>query len=481
MKTDFYFKYYFATSLSFLLGIGLLCQSAIAKQLDLNQMALPLYQVEREIRYHQLDNGLQLRVLPFASGQSVSLASQFSVGSRDEKTGQTGYAHLFEHMLFKGSKNAPSDSYAQTMSSLSGQFNASTFFDYTNYYLTLPSEALELALWLEADRFIHPALTTETVRNQQATVLEEMATSIDNQPYVRQAMEFLLDQAKGTAYQHAVIGSKQDISSSTPESLNLFHQTHYRPDAMQLSIVGKIPENTQQWVETQFGTWSQPATPLLQHQHLSFDNKPVKGEVVDSRGPWPALLLAWHTVGQAHKDAAAISLLEAYLFQNRNSIIKQSGLNDPEQLLNYSIPLSMEHMGVTNLVLVPRAKTSLNQLAENVEQMIAAINNRGITDSDLVQLKAQWLNLKLRQLDSPSLLARSLSATLAQDQLTPLTGPWERINAVTTADMQRVSQSYFNQGYVRLDLLPPWYIRWGKAMLEWLPNSLTDSLEDWAL
>ncbi|AQS37960.1 putative Zn-dependent peptidase [Shewanella psychrophila] len=455
--------------------------NTLAEELSLKQLAAPLYQLEQKIDYQTLDNGLQIRLLPMDNTLSVSIASQFSVGSRDENSGQTGYAHLFEHMLFKGSKNAPGDSYAQTMSSLSGQFNASTFFDFTNYYLTIPSEALELALWLEADRFIRPALTQETVTNQQATVLEEMATSIDNQPYVRKAMEFLLEQAQGSPYQHAVIGSKQDIVQSTTASLNQFHQNHYRPDAMQLSIVGGLPAQTTDWIHSLFGDWTQPSTAVKTHQEYIFDNKPVRGEVIDSRGPWPAILLAWHTVGQAHRDAAAITLLEGYLFQNRNSIIKQSGLKDPDQLLTYSIPLSMEHMGVTNLVMVPRAKSSLDQLAENIEQMINEVTSQGVSQSELIQLKAQWINLKLRQVDSPSSLARALSATLPQDSLAPLTGPWERINAVSAADIQRVANRYFSHGYVRLDLLPPWYIRWGKALLEWLPGGLTDSLEDSAL
>nr|WP_231847763.1 pitrilysin family protein [Shewanella violacea] len=449
--------------------------------MNLNQLAAPLYHLEQKINYQTLDNGLQIRLLALENTLSVSIASQFSVGSRDEVSGQTGYAHLFEHMLFKGSKNAPGDSYAQTMSSLSGQFNASTFFDFTNYYLTIPSEALELALWLEADRFIRPALTQETVTNQQATVLEEMASTIDNQPYVRQAMEFLLKQVQGTPYQHAVIGSKQDIAQSTPASLNRFHQNHYRPDAMQLSIVGGLPAQTTDWVQSQFGDWVKPVSPIKAHQEYIFDNKSARAEIVDSRGPWPALLLAWHTVGQVHPDAAAVSLLEGYLFQNRNSIIKQSGLQDPEQLLTYSIPLSMELMGVTNLVMVPRAKISLDRLAKNIEQMINQLSSQAISEAELTQLKAQWLNLKLRQVDSPSALARLLSATLTQDSQTPLSGPWERINAVTAADIQRVASRYFNHGYVRLDLLPPWYIRWGKTLLEWLPHGLTDSLEDGVL
>lgn len=452
-----------------------------ANELGLQQMAAPLYHTEKQIIFHRLDNGLQLRFLPLADNQLVSLASQFSVGSRDEPSGQTGYAHLFEHMLFKGSENAPGDSYAQTMSALSGQFNASTFFDFTNYYLTIPSTALKLSLWLEADRFIRPALTDKTVKNQQDTVLEEMATSIDNQPYIRKAMEFLLTQAKDSPYGHAVIGSREDVKNATTEALTKFHQTHYRPDAMQLSIVGHFPDNTSQWVEEEFGQWQNPVQALKAPLKMQFENSPVHAEVIDERGPWPALLLAWHTVGQTHRDAAAISLLEDYLFQNRSSLIKQSGLTDPDQLLTYSIPLTMEQMGVTNLVMVPRAKTSLDRLANNVELAIKSLATDGISDETLSQLKANWLNKRLQLIDRPSHLARALSATLAQDSLTPLTGPWERINAVSPTQLQAVAQTYFSQGYVRLDLLPPWYIRWTKTLLEWFPTGVSDTLEDLVL
>ncbi len=460
---------------------ALLVPVVTANELDLQQMAAPLYRTEKQIIFHRLDNGLQLRLLPLADSQLVSLASQFSVGSRDEPSGQAGYAHLFEHMLFKGSENAPGDSYAQTMSALSGQFNASTFFDFTNYYLTIPSTALKLSLWLEADRFIRPALTDQTVKNQQDTVLEEMATSIDNQPYVRKAMAFLLTQAKDTPYGHAVIGSREDVKNATTDALTKFHQTHYRPDAMQLSIVGTYPDSTAQWVKQEFGQWQNPEQRKKVPLEMQFENKPVHAEVVDERGPWPALLLAWHTVGQTHRDAAAVSLLEAYLFQNRSSLIKQSGLTDPDQLLTYSIPLTMEQMGVTNLVMVPRAKTSLDRLANNVEQAINSLATDGISAEALSQLKANWLNKRLQLIDRPSLLARALSATLSQDSLTPLTGPWERIDAVSPAQLQAVAQTYFSQGYVRLDLLPPWYIRWTKTLLEWFPTGMSDTLEDLVL
>ncbi|MCG9728670.1 insulinase family protein [Shewanella sp. Isolate13] len=444
----------------------------------LDTLAQPLYDVEQKIQLRQLDNGLQVRTLALKNTQAVSIASQFDVGSRNEVKGQTGYAHLFEHMLFKGSENAPGDSYTQTMSALSGQFNASTFFDFTNYYLTIPSQALELSLWLEADRFRYPTLNETTVKNQQGAVLEEMATSIDNQPYVRKAMEFLLAQVEGTPYGHAVIGSVEDVKAATPESLNAFHQQFYRPDAMQLSLVGDIPLQTQDWIDTQFSDWQAPDIERTQLSDLKILPKPVHGEIIDERGPWPAVLFAWHTAGTNSADAAVLALLEAYLFQNKSSLIQGTSLTDPDQLLSYSIPLTMTHHGMTNLVLVPRARTSLDKLSDNVESLIASVAAQPIDDEQLCQLKQIWLNKALSALDSPSLLARSLSATQPQDRHHPLTGPWQRIDAVSAKELQAIAQRYFSGNTVRLDLLPPWYIRATKSILEFLPKGMTDSLEE---
>ncbi|WP_299804210.1 pitrilysin family protein [uncultured Shewanella sp.] len=444
----------------------------------LNTLAQPLYDTEQKIQYRQLDNGLQVRTLSIKNTQAVSIASQFDVGSRNEVKGQTGYAHLFEHMLFKGSKHAPGDSYTQTMSALSGQFNASTFFDFTNYYLTIPSQALELSLWLEADRFRYPRLNEASVKNQQGAVLEEMATSIDNQPYVRKAMEFLLAQVENTPYGHAVIGSIADIKAATPMSLNAFHQRYYRPDAMQLSLVGDIPEQTQSWINAQFGDWQAPDIEQTQLSDLNITPKPVHGEIIDERGPWPAVLLAWHTAGRHSSDAAGLALLEAYLFQNKSSLIQGTSLTDPDQLLSYSIPLTMTHHGVTNLVLVPRARTSLDTLTDNVAALIDTVTKQPITEDQLCKLKQIWLNKALARLDSPSNLARMLSATEPSDKWHPLTAPWQRINAVSAKELQAIAQKYFAENTVRLDLLPPWYIRATKSILESLPKGMTDSLEE---
>ncbi|QDP03049.1 insulinase family protein [Thalassotalea sp. PS06] len=445
---------------------------------SLAQMAQPLYDWEAKIQYRTLANGLQLRLLSLPDSQSVSIASQFEVGSRDEGSNERGYAHLFEHMLFKGSEHAPGDTYIQTIGAYAGRFNATTSFDYTNYFLTLPAEALELGLVLDADRFQRPVLTDASVSSEIDTVLQEMAQTVDMQPYVRSAMEHLLALVAGTPYGHPVIGVREDLLAATPDSLTEFHRQHYRPESMQLSLVGALQTDTLTIVEREFASWNNDTpAPLRDDQPLTIERGDYHDSITDARGPWPVLLLGWHTVPSNHPDAAAITLLERYLVQDYASLIQQTRLSDPDQLLAYSISQSLELHGVTAIALVPRARASLDRLATNVKVLIDDMAQAPIDETQLNQLKNNWLQGQLSRLNDPQNLAIFLSATSKQDALTPLTGPWARIEKVTPEQIQRVAQEYFMAGTLRLDLQPPWYTRWGKHVLEWLPDSWADSLE----
>ncbi len=474
------FKQYIAYGMSFIsvvLSPQLQANSQCLLQSQINQ----LQHIENQIALTELDNGLILRQVHRPEQATVSIASQFNVGSRNEPSGQSGYAHLFEHLLFKGSLNAPADSYPRTMSAIGAQFNASTHFDYTNYYATIPAQALALSLFLEADRFINPVLSAETVKNQQGAVLEEMATSIDNQPYIRPAMEFLLSQVKGSPYAHAIIGSKRDVTSATASALQTFHQRYYRPDAMQLSLVGHLEEDSLALVKQHFSGWTSPNIPHDSFEQLSINAKAIQTEIVDERGPWPAILMAWHTVGREHADYEAISLLQGYLFQNLRSALAKQTLASPSHMLSYSIPLTMENHGVTNLVLVPRANTSLNELQKLTDSLFADIMTNGMTEQQLCELKTLALSQQLQQFSHSQTLAKHLSNTANRDKNAPLTQPWQRIQAVLPDDISRVTQAYFIDKTVRVDLLPPWYIRWGKSVLEVLPQEMAETLEGWAL
>ena len=199
------------------------------------------------VERHRLSNGLRVTLSLDHSVPIVGVNLWYAVGSRNERPGRTGFAHLFEHMMFQGSANVPKNRHFELIEQAGGSLNASTWFDRTNYYETLPSNHLELALWLESDRmgWMLPAMTQEKLENQQEVVKNERKERYDNQPYGDwderiQALAF----PSSHPYHHSVIGSMEDIGAATLEDVAEFFQTFYVPNNAVLTLAGDFDSDS---------------------------------------------------------------------------------------------------------------------------------------------------------------------------------------------------------------------------------------------
>ena len=209
------------------------------------------------VERHRLANGLRVTLSVDRSTPMVGVNLWYAVGSRNENFGKTGFAHLFEHMMFQGSANVPKNRHFELVEGAGGTLNASTWFDRTNYYETLPSNHLELALWLESDRmgWMLPAMTPEKLQNQQEVVKNERKERYDNQPYGDwderiQAMVF----PPTHPYHHPVIGSMEDIGAATLDDVAGFFRTFYVPNNAVLTLAGDLdPSTALDLVEKYFG------------------------------------------------------------------------------------------------------------------------------------------------------------------------------------------------------------------------------------
>jgi predicted Zn-dependent peptidase len=206
------------------------------------------------------------------SAPVVGVNLWYAIGSRNERPGRTGFAHLFEHMMFQGSANVPKNRHFELIEGAGGSLNASTWFDRTNYYDTVPSHHLELALWLEADRmgWMLPAMTQEKLQNQQEVVKNERKERYDNQPYGDwdERMQALVFPATHP-YHHPVIGSMEDIGAATLDDVAEFFQTFYIPNNAVLTIAGDFdPDGVLELVNRYFGEIPEGAPP-----------PPIPGEV----------------------------------------------------------------------------------------------------------------------------------------------------------------------------------------------------------
>jgi zinc protease len=190
---------------------------------------------------HRLDNGLDVVLHQDTSLPLVTIDLWYHVGSKNERPGRTGFAHLFEHMLFQGSQNVGTNDHFRFVQQIGGVANGSTWYDRTNYYETLPAHHLELGLWLESDRmgFLLPAITEQNLENQRDVIMNERRQRVDNQPYGRageRLHELLFP--PDHPYHWPVIGYMEDIAAATLEEVREFFRTYYAPSNAVLTLAG---------------------------------------------------------------------------------------------------------------------------------------------------------------------------------------------------------------------------------------------------
>ena len=240
--------------------------------------AMPL---DYPIHRRTLPNGLRVVVSPDHTVPNVTLNLWVGVGSRHEAPGRTGFAHLFEHLMFQGSRNVRSGEHFEALMAEGGRLNATTWFDRTNYFETVPTGAVELALWLEADRHAHllDAVTQENLDNQRDVVKEEKRQRYDNQPYGNALIDvYAAVFPEGHPYHHPTIGSMEDLDAASLDDVHAFFRRHYGPDNSVLTLCGDItPELGVALVERYFGdlaATTEPRRPA--HPQLDPLEEPVR-------------------------------------------------------------------------------------------------------------------------------------------------------------------------------------------------------------
>ncbi len=346
---------------------------------------------------YRLANGLQVilhsdRKLPVAH---VNL--WYHVGSKNEQPGRTGLAHLFEHMMFQGSKNADGE-YLTYMEKAGanmreGGVNGTTSFDRTNYFETVPSEALEYVLWLEADRmgFLAEALTQEKLDNQRGVVKNERRQSYENVPYGR-ALQLIFENLfpQGHPYSWIVIGSQEDLDATSLQETKDFFHTHYAPNNCSLVIAGDFDTNqAREWVEKYFGPLA--PGPALDRPRLWVPR--LEGErrvTVSDRVPLERLYLVWPTPAYFHAGDAELDLASRILSQGKNSrlyqrLVYQEQIASDVSAFNYSLEIS----GLFGVVATARPEQSLKDLADLIREEIAAFAENGPSPEELEREKAK--------------------------------------------------------------------------------------------
>jgi zinc protease len=398
---------------------------------------------------HRLSNGLKVTLSVDRTTPIIGVNLWYAVGSRNERPGRTGFAHLFEHMMFQGSAHVPKNQHFELIERAGGSLNASTWFDRTNYYETVPSHHLELALWLESDRmgWLLPAMTAEKLQNQQQVVKNERKERYDNQPYGDwderiQALVF----PSTHPYHHSVIGSMDDIGAATLEDIAEFFQTYYVPNNAVLTLVGDLePRETLGLVKRYFGEIESrdPIPPLPGEVDLPrVMGETVREEVVGDV-PLPRVYLAARVPTVEHGEFHAAEVASTVLAGGKASRLYRSLVREQriaKDVLAYVFPLqtsaSLFLLWVTGYpdgdaevlerALIRELKGLEAVSQDELDRAVAMTETSLLRNVQQVGERADLLSMFDQIFDDPSRLNSEV----------------DRVRAVTRADLQVFAQTY---------------------------------------
>lgn len=340
----------------------------------------------------QLSNGLQVIVHEDPSVQIAVLNILYDVGSRDERPDKTGFAHLFEHLMFGGSVNIPN--YDEPLQRVGGENNAFTSTDITNYYLTVPAANIETGFWLESDRMLSLSFDPQVLEVQRKVVVEEFKQRYLNQPYGDVWLKLRPLAYKKHPYQWATIGKEiSHIEEATMEDVRSFFAEHYVPNKAILVVAGNVTlEQVKQLSEKWFGPIPGGKSTLR-----SLPAEPKQGakrtETVKANVPADALYMSWHMPGRFHEDYYAIDLLSDILSRGKSSRLYNALVKEKEIFTSIS-SFVMGTVDPGMLVISGRinAGISLEKAEQEVNLILRQVIQEGITEEELQKVKNQALS-----------------------------------------------------------------------------------------
>ncbi len=403
-----------------------------------------------EIHRTTLANGLRVVVAPDHSFPVVAINLWYGVGSKDERPGRTGFAHLFEHLMFQGSAHVAKNGHFEHIERVGGSLNGSTWFDRTNYYETLPSHHLELGLWLESDRmgFMLEAMTREKLDNQRDVVKNEKRQRYDNQPYGDwdEHLQALL-WPPGHPYRHTVIGSMDDLDAASLDDVADFYHTYYVPNNAVLTVAGDVTrENAFEAVERWFGPLAGGAPPPPVPGRV--DVGPVIGDTrrvdLERDVPLPRLLVGLRVPPVTDPRFDAVQLVTQILGQGRGSRLRRSLVREQRLARTasaYALPLAAG----ASYVLVSVTGYPDTDLDTLQEALFAEFDQLGrVRDDEAERARVLAVARELRGLESMAHRADELSMqTMLFDDPHRLETVLSRIRGVETAHLRAVGEAFF--------------------------------------
>jgi len=400
-----------------------------------------------EFEEYDLENGLYVILHRDQSAPLVAVSVMYHVGSKNERPDRSGFAHFFEHLLFEGSENIERGKFDQYVLNNGGTLNANTWYDRTFYYVLMPSNQLEMGLWLESERMLHAKVDQKGIETQRKVVKEERSQRYDNKPYGTWLEETMRRAFTVHPYKTSVIGNMAHLDAASEEDFQEFYNTYYIPNNAVLSIAGNLDiDATKELVDKYFGTI--PSGKKI--ERVIVEEPPLNGEVRDvvyDNIQLPAVIQGYRIPEQGTDDFYALTLLSNLLSNGESSRLNKA-LVDEQQLAVqvFSIPLSLEDPGVSLLFALANFGITPEQLEAAIDQEIEQLKSNLISEREYSKLLNQMEKDSIQEIASVAGVAESLAqyhmyfgdASLINTEL-------KRFQSVSREDLQRVAQTYFNK------------------------------------
>lgn len=394
-----------------------------------------------------LANGLRVFSALDRTTPNVTVQVWYGVGSKDDPVGRSGFAHLFEHMMFKATRDMPSETIDRMTEDVGGFNNASTYDDFTNYYEVVPAEHLQRLLWVEAQRLGSLVVDEATFKSERDVVKEELRQSVLSQPYGRLFYLYLPQASYQThPYKRPGIGSIEELDAATIDDVRAFHAAYYRPDNAALIVVGNFDQaQLDAWVDKYFGGLKTPSEPIK--RVTAVEPPRTQPGVFKGYGPnvpLPAILMTWHAPDAASPDAAALTVLDAILSSGKSSRLYNSLVYEQQVASDVFSDASLpQQPGMVMLGAILASGKTLQQGEAALLAEVARLRDAPPTEAELNEARNELIASKLRERETIDGRAFALGyalstagdASLANRELAEL-------QAVAAADVQRVARKY---------------------------------------
>ena len=423
-------------------------------------MTLAVSAQEVKFEEYDLSNGMHVILHQDNSAPVVTTAVMYHVGAKDENPERTGFAHFFEHLLFEGTENIPKGEWFTIVTSAGGSNNANTTDDRTYYYEVFPSNNVELGLWMESERLLHPVINQDGVDTQNEVVKEEKRLRVDNSPYGKFLEMIKLNMFKKHPYKGTTIGKMEHLDAATLEEFQAFNAKFYVPNNAVLVVAGDINvAEVKVMIENYFGPI--PRGEDIERNFPKEDpiTAPMRAKAYDSNIQIPAIMAAYRTPSFKERDSYVLSMISTYLSDGKTSKLYKKIVDDKKMALQVgAINLSQEDYGTYILYGLPLGDVSLDDLVAEMDEEILKLKNNLISERDYQKIQNKFENNFVSSNSSFEGIANSLARYyMLYGDVNLINNEIDIYRSITREEIQSVANKYLNADQ--------------RLLLEYLPES----------